>query len=119
MAWRRLPALRFFVALGVAIERAFEVSERDDEAGPAVDEAELENIMLEERPQAVAKSACHRNALVRQLRYPERGIPIHFLDDLFQIAERELPDRILQGADRLGAQDVIALMHRLERVAHA
>ena len=48
MARRRLPALRLFVAFGVAIECAFEISERDDEAGPAVDESELEDIVLEE-----------------------------------------------------------------------
>src|SRR5450830_1711702 len=67
----------------------------------------------------MAEGACHRNALARELRYSERGIPVHLLDDLFQIAEWELPDRILQRADRLGAQDFIALVHRLERVAHA
>ena len=97
LARRRLPALRLFVALGVAIERAFEISERDDEAGPAVDEAELEDVVLEERPQAVTERARHRDALARELRHAERGIAVHLLDDFFQIAERELPDRVLQA----------------------
>src|ERR1700751_5759758 len=44
-----LPALRFFVAFGVAIKCAFEISESNDEAGPSVDEAKLEDIMLDER----------------------------------------------------------------------
>src|SRR5690242_1051842 len=64
LASRRLPALRFFVAFGVAIERAFEISEGDDEAGPAVDEAKLEDIVLDERPRTMAECACHRYALV-------------------------------------------------------
>ena len=45
LAVRRLPALRLFVALGVAVEGALEIAEGDDETGPAVDEAPLEDVM--------------------------------------------------------------------------
>ena len=62
LALRRLPILRRFVAFGVAVEGALEISQGDDEAGPAVDEAALEDVMLDERPQAVAERACHRHA---------------------------------------------------------
>src|SRR5665213_4463361 len=55
LARRRLPALRLLIALGVAVERALEISQRDDEARPAVDKTQFENIMFEKRPQPVAK----------------------------------------------------------------
>src|SRR5262249_1323713 len=58
-----LPALRFFVALGVAVKCAFEISESNNESGPSVDEAELEDIVLDKRPGAVTERACHRHAL--------------------------------------------------------
>src|SRR5437016_5687608 len=68
LASRWLPALRFFIAFGVAIECAFEISESNDESGPSVDEAKLEDIVLDERPRAVAERACHRYTLVREFR---------------------------------------------------
>src|SRR4029077_13286403 len=109
----------FFITLSVAIERALEISKRNDEAGPAVDESALENIMLEKRPEAMSERGSHRHALAGELGYAERGIAVHLLDDLFQIAEGELPDRVLQCAERLAVQQLIAFMYRLERVAHA
>ena len=45
-ARRRLPVLGFLVALGVAIERALEIAEGDDETRPAVLEAALEDVVL-------------------------------------------------------------------------
>ena len=74
--------------------------------------------MLEERPQAVAERAGHRHALVGELGHAERGIAVHLLDDFLEIAERELPHRILQGAERLAAEIFKAFVHRLARVAH-
>ena len=41
-----------FIALGVAIMSSFEISESDDETGPAVYEAQLENVMLKKRHDA-------------------------------------------------------------------
>jgi len=45
------------MALGVAVKGAFEVSERDDEAGPAVPVAALHQKMLDEGPERVPKRA--------------------------------------------------------------
>src|SRR5262245_45233191 len=53
VAFRRFPALRLLVALGIAVKRAFEIPKRDHESGPAVDESELEYVVLEERPDTV------------------------------------------------------------------
>ena len=41
------------VSLGVAVESPFEIAERDDEAGPPVNEAKFEDVVLEERPKTV------------------------------------------------------------------
>src|SRR4029077_17588910 len=119
LAGRRLPALRFFVALGVAIEGSLEISESNDKAGPAVDEAKLENVMLDERPCAMAESAGHRYALVCELRHAKRGIAVHLVDDLFQIAEGKLPDRVLQRAHRPPAKHFEPLVPRFKSVANA
>ncbi len=48
MTFRQLPVLGLLVTLGVTVERAFEITERNDKAGPAVDEAQLEYVVLEE-----------------------------------------------------------------------
>ena len=45
-----LPSFHFFVAFGVAIEGTLKVSECNHKARPAVPEAKLENIMLDESP---------------------------------------------------------------------
>ena len=74
--------------------------------------------MLDERPQAVAEGARHRHLLVRDLGHAERGVAVHLVDDLLDIAERKLPDRVGEHADRLAAQVLVTLVHRLERVAH-
>src|SRR6185437_4999845 len=97
------PRLYFLIAFGVAVERAFEIAEGDHETGPAVDEATLENIMFQESPEGVAECPRHRYALMRELGHAQRGIAVHLLDDFFEIAERELPDRVCQRADRLAA----------------
>src|SRR5271166_701699 len=94
LARRRRPVLRRLIALGIAVKRALEIAEGNHEAGPAVDEAEFENIMLQKRPQSMAERTRHRDALVRELRGAERGIPVHFPDDLFEVTERHLPDRV-------------------------
>jgi hypothetical protein len=60
LALRWLPVLRFLVALGILVKRALKISEGDDEVRPTVDQAELEYAMLEERPEAVAERARHR-----------------------------------------------------------
>ena len=59
LARRRLPVLLLLVALGVAVERALEIAERDHEARPAVLEAALGDVVLEERPAAPWPSAFH------------------------------------------------------------
>src|SRR5262249_37169534 len=80
-ACRWFPVLRLFVTFGVAIKRAFEISERDDEAGPAVDEAKFEDVVLDEGPCGMAERCCHRNAFAGQFGCAERGIAIHLVDD--------------------------------------
>src|SRR6516164_4287609 len=47
LARRHGPVLRLLVSLGVAVEGALEISQRDDEAGPAVATALLEEVMLD------------------------------------------------------------------------
>src|SRR5436190_6156411 len=113
------PALRLLVAFGVAVERAFEVSERDHETGPAVAIAALEDVMLDERPGAVRKGACHGDVPVRQLGRSERGVAVHLADQLVEVSERKLPDRRAQLAWRPRGQKLVALMHGLVAVAHA
>src|SRR5579885_3857571 len=74
--------------------------------------------MLEERPGGVAERTRHRYALVLELGHAERGIAVHLVDDFLEIAERKLPDRISERADRLAAQILETFVHRLEPVAH-
>src|SRR6476659_9582353 len=45
LACRRLPALHLLVTFRVAIKSAFEISQGDDKAGPAVDKSELEYVV--------------------------------------------------------------------------
>src|SRR5262245_10955696 len=118
-ACRRLPALHLLVAFGVAVERAFEIAQRDDETRPAVDEPELEYVVLQERPDTMPEGASHRPTFVRELGHTECRVAVHLADDFLEIAERELPDRIFQSADRPSANDFVAFVHRLERVADA
>src|SRR6266849_4912140 len=47
LARRRSPGMGLLVALGVAIEGALEIAERDHEPGPAVLEAALDEIVLQ------------------------------------------------------------------------
>src|SRR6185503_11698891 len=93
VALRRLPALHLLVALRVAVKSALEISQGDDKAGPAVDESELEYIVLQERPDAVPKRAAHRHPFMRELGHAERRVAVHLVDDFLEVAERELPDR--------------------------
>ena len=66
-ARRRPPVLRCFISFGVAMKRHLEIAEGDDEAGPAVDESDLENIVLQDAQNAVAERAHHRDARMREL----------------------------------------------------
>src|SRR5665213_90421 len=66
----------------------------------------------------MTQCARHRDALSCELGNPERGIAVHLLDDFFEVAERKLPDGVLQRADWLAGQYFIAFVHRLERVTH-
>src|SRR5262249_11497796 len=118
LARRRLPGLQLLVALGVAVERAFEIAERDDEAGPAVAIAALEHVVLDEGPRPVPERRPHGDALARELGHAERGVAVHLADDLLEVAERQLPDLVRQAAERGGGEELVALVHRLERVAH-
>src|ERR1700733_762219 len=118
-ARRRSPLLRCFIPFGVAIKRHLEIAAGDDEAGPAVDKSDLENIVLQERPNAVAERARHRDALMRELGRAQRRVAVYLSDDFFQIAERVLPDRVAQCADRLAAENFVAFVDRLERVTDA
>src|SRR5580692_4661033 len=81
----RCPVLLLFIALGVTIERALEVSECDDEAGPAIDETALENVVLEERPHSMSKSARHRNPLVGELGDAKRRVAVSLPDHLGEV----------------------------------
>src|SRR6185503_122401 len=74
LACRRLPALHLLVAFRVAIKSAFEISQGDDKAGPAVDESEVEYVVLQERPDAVRKRAAHRHPFMRELGHAERRV---------------------------------------------
>ena len=58
--------------------------------------------------------AYHRDALTRELRHSERGISVHLFDDFFQITKWELPDGVLQRADRLVAQNFIGFADNLK-----
>ena len=53
LAARRQPALHLFVTLRIAVKGALEISQGNDETGPAVPVAVLEQVMLDERPQSV------------------------------------------------------------------
>src|SRR6185312_1142654 len=61
-ARRWFPDLRLFVTFSVAIKCAFEISERNDKAGPAVDETKLEDVVLYEGPCCMAERGRHRYA---------------------------------------------------------
>src|SRR5262245_10960517 len=100
--WRS-PFLRGLIALGIAVKGHFKIAERDDEAGPTVNEAGLDEVVLHEGPDRVPKRARHRDALVRELRRSKRRIAVHLGDDLLQIAVRELPDGVTKRAERLVA----------------
>ena len=88
------PALILLVALRVAVEGLLEVRERDHEAGPAVEQAALEDQVLDEGPGRARQRARHRGATRRDLRGAERRIAVQLRDDLAEVAERELPDRM-------------------------
>src|SRR3974377_947771 len=75
---RRLPVLLLLVSLGVAVESPFEIAEPDDEAGPPVNEAKFEDVVLEERPKAVTECSRHRDALVGKLLHAEGGGGVSF-----------------------------------------
>src|SRR5262249_25470736 len=81
--------------------------------------AKLENVVFKKRPQCVPKRAHHCHALVREFRNTKRRIPVCFAQHFFEVAERKLPDCILQFAERFAAKDLIAFMYRLKRVPHA
>src|SRR5262245_9444258 len=58
---RRRPGLHLLVALGIAVEGAFEIAQSDDESRPAVAIAVLEQVMLDEGPDAMPERAAHRD----------------------------------------------------------
>src|SRR6476620_840803 len=113
----RLPVLRLFIAFCIAIERPFEIPERDDKTGPAVDEAALEDVVLDERPGTMAECRRHRHSFAGQFWCAERGVAVHLVDDFFQVAEGKLPDSVAQGSGRPPSDHFEALVHWLERVA--
>src|ERR1044071_2364213 len=47
VTFRRLPGLHLLVTLRVAIKGALEIAQGDDKAGPAIDESELEYVVLQ------------------------------------------------------------------------
>src|SRR6516165_135038 len=114
---RQGPALVLLVALGVAVECALEIAERDDEAGPPIQVAALEEEMLDECPSAMRERTSHADLPGGKFAGAEGGIPVHLADDLLQIAERELPDRGLKLPEGLGGQQLVALMHGVVAVA--
>src|SRR6516162_417324 len=118
LARRRGPALALLVGFGVAIKRAFEIAQRDDEAGPAVAIAALEQEMLDECPAPVGERAGHGGLSARKLVGSERGIPVHLADDLLQIAERKLPDFGIQLPHPPWRQELVAFMYRILTVSH-
>src|SRR5262245_20764990 len=96
---RRPPRLRLLEALGVAIERAFEISQPDDEAGLAIAKADLEDIVLDEGPDRVAERGPQRHPLAGEHARADGGVAVGLVQDLLEIAERILPDRVLERAD--------------------
>src|SRR5205085_600914 len=54
LARRRCPILRLFISLRVAIIGSLEIAEGDDKASPAIDKAELQEVVFEKRPQSVS-----------------------------------------------------------------
>src|SRR5262245_23386824 len=117
-ARRRRPRLHLLVALGVAVERAFEISQRDHEPRPAVAVAVLEQVVLEERPDSVPQRPRHGHALASKLAHAERGVAVHLADDLLEAAKRKLPDGALQLPQRPLRQELIAFVHGIVVVAH-
>src|SRR5262249_53064552 len=117
LAARRGPLLHFLVAFGIAIESAFEVSQRDHKTGPAVPITMLEHVMLDERPDAVPECAPHRYPPAGKLAYAERGIAVHLVNYLFQVAKRKLPDGVLQPSEWKRCEKLIALVHRAVVIA--
>ena len=67
----------------------------------------------------MAERTRHRDALARELGGSQRRIAVGLAQDLFQIAKGELPDRVMQRTERLAGEQLVALMHRLQRVTHA
>src|SRR5579884_2643812 len=118
LARRRRPVLHLLVALGVAIEGSFEIAEGNDEAGPAVDEAALDEVMLEECPSGMADRARHGHLLMAELLHAKRRVAVDLADDFLEIAKRHLPYRIAQRANRFGAQQLVAFVDRVGPVAH-
>src|SRR5262245_21324714 len=114
---RCAPPLRLLVALGVAVERALEVRQRNDEAGPAVDEAALEDVEPDERPQAVSQCAPHRGALARLRLRAERRVEIGLVENFLQRAEREMPQHVERPAGRPVTGELVVLVGERRRVA--
>src|SRR4051812_18891318 len=113
----RAPALRFLVTLCVAVERALEVGERDDEAGPAVDEAALENVEPDECPQAMSERTPHGGALARLRLRAEGGVEIGLVENLLQRPERKMPQHVLRPAGGPVARKLVVLVGERGRVA--
>src|SRR3569832_1469240 len=90
----RLPVVGVggFPRLRITVERLFEVRERDHEAGPAIEHAELEHVVLDEGPDAVREGRPHRWALRDHLFDGQRRIAVGLVHHLAEVLERELPD---------------------------
>src|SRR5262249_18915447 len=98
--------------------RAIELPQPPDEGGSAGYVAVLEKIVLDEGPCAMPERAPHRGSLSCKLSHAERGVAVHLVDKLFEIAKRKLPDRGLQSSERPLRQEFVALMHGTVVVAH-
>src|SRR5262249_38544639 len=114
---RGAPALLLFVALGIAIERALEVRQRDDESGPAIDETALEHVQPQERPQPVPQRAPHADAFRQRALGAQRGVEVGFVQHLLERAEREVPEHVLRPPGRCVACKLVVLVRERGRVA--
>src|SRR5437763_10599574 len=97
--------------LHVAVIGALGIGDRQHEARRAVEEAELEQIDAQERPDAVRDTAERGNLAARdsELLSAERGILIDAADRIFQPGHRIVQERLLEP--RHGAVAYDPLVH--------
>src|SRR5262249_52579930 len=66
----------------------------------------------------MSERACHGCPPPYDLTCSERGVAVHLTDNFFEIAKRNLPDRVLQLSKRFRREQLVALVDRLVVVTH-